>query len=121
MRTGIRLSQGEAVEIELPPDLEAALQEESRLSGMSVEKLITICVRVHFSNTGRLPPPEPRRSPYRKEDFPPGSMAEFLADHIGVLDSSELGPEAQRFLPLSERTGEKFAEILLEKHRQERQ
>jgi hypothetical protein len=105
------------VEIELPPDLEAALHEESRLSGVSVEKLIATCVRVHFSNTGRMPAPEPLQSPYKKEDFPPGSMAEFLPDYIGVLDSSELGPEAQRFLPLSERTGEKFAEILLEKHR----
>ena len=75
---------------------------------------------MHFSNTGRKPAPEPLQSPYRKEDFPPGSLAEQLAPYLGVLDSREWGPEAQEWLPLSENTGEKFARILMEKHRQGR-
>ena len=106
------------MKIQLPADLEAELQEESRLSGVSVEKLITICVAEHFAKVRRVSP-YPAPAPfYKKEDFPPGSLAEALADHIGVLDSGELGPEAQEWLPLSENTGEKFAEILLRKHRE---
>lgn len=106
------------MEIHLPPDLEAELQEEARLSGFPVEKLITICVAEHFAKVRRvsaptLPPPR-----YKPEDFTPGSLAERLADYIGILDSSELGPEAQEWLPFSENTGEKFAKILLAKHRQ---
>lgn len=105
------------MEIHLPPDLEAELQEEARLSGSSVEKLITICVAEHFAKVRRVSAPQLPPPRHKPEDFPPGSLAESLADFIGVFDSRELGPEAQKWLPLSENTGEKFAKMLLEKHR----
>ncbi|HEX2077128.1 MAG TPA: hypothetical protein VHG08_05450 [Longimicrobium sp.] len=108
------------MEIKLPPDLEAELEEEARLSGYSVEKLIIICVAEHFAKVRRVSAPSVPPPHYKPEDFPPGSMGEFLAPFIGVIDSSELGPEAQKWLPLSENTGEKFTEILLEKQRQGR-
>jgi hypothetical protein len=106
------------MEIKLPPDIEAGLAEEARRCGCSMEKLILIAVRVYLSGRDALPPPPPLQSPYKPEDFPPGSLAERLAPYIGVLDSRELGPEAQEWLPLSENTGEKFARILIRKHRE---
>ena len=108
------------MEIEFPPDLQAELDEESRLSEMPVEKLVIISVAEHFASSRRLPQGEPLKSPYRKEDFPPGSLAERLAPYIGVLDSREFGPDVQDLLPLSENTGEKFAKLLMEKHRKRR-
>jgi hypothetical protein len=108
------------MEIHLPPDLEAELEEEARLSGFTVEKLITICVAEHFAKVRRVSAPQPPPPHYKPEDFPPGSLAERIAEYIGVLDSSELGPEAQKWLPLSENTGEKFGKMLLEKHRKGR-
>lgn len=44
-----------------------------------------------------------------------GSLAEAIAEFIGVLDSGEYVPGGAH---LSERTGERFAELLLEKRRQ---
>lgn len=88
-----------------------------RRKGCSVEKLILIALRVYRSGRDVLPPAPPLQSPYKPEDVPPGSLAKRRAPYIGVLDSSELGPEAQEWLPSSENTGEKFAKILLEKHR----
>jgi hypothetical protein len=49
--------------------------------------------------------------------YPPGSLAEALADFIGVLDSGEYVPGGAQ---MSERTGEKFAEGLVEQRKQGR-
>jgi hypothetical protein len=62
---------------------------------------------------------EERDDPVTEKPTPAevGTLAEALADFIGVLDSSEIVPGGAQ---LSERTGERFAEILLEKRKQGR-
>lgn len=46
---------------------------------------------------------------------PPASMAEFLEGYVGVFDSREWTPGGAR---LSERTGEQFTDILVQKRRE---
>src|SRR5262245_61069644 len=97
--------------ITLTPDLEQALIEEARKRGTTPELLALDCLRARF-----LPPSQPR-DPAAEQ----GSLADFLADHIGVLSSSEHVPGGAR---LSEEPGKKFAEGLLNSkspHEEERQ
>lgn len=86
--------------IQLGPDLEQALAAEARRRGTTPDLLV---------------------NEYLRERFVPGSvqtsgngaknLADFLADHIGVLSSSENTPGGAC---MSEDTGKKFTSILVE-------
>jgi hypothetical protein len=93
------------VTITLTPDLERALAEAAQRQGITPEMLAREFLRERL-----LPAGEP--VPEQLESM---TLAESLADFIGVLDSGEYVPGGAH---LSERTGERFAELLLEKRRQ---
>ena len=87
------------MEIELPADIEQALAEAAKKRGISPESLALEYLHEYFLGS--------RPSAPDKEE--PANMGDFLADHIGVLDSSEFvsGPS-----DLSEDTGRRFTEGL---------
>jgi hypothetical protein len=68
--------------IVLPPDLERALAQEARKRGITPELLALDCLRARF-----LPPAQPVIVLAEH-----GSLADFLADHIGVLSDSKIAP-----------------------------
>lgn len=86
--------------ITLPPELETAVAERAKRSGTTPELLALDSLRREF-----LPPVPPESE---------GTMADFFAGYIGVIDSGEIVPGGAN---MSEDTGRKFKEILLEKHR----
>lgn len=89
------------------PDIEIALTEEARKRGTTPELLALDCLRAHF-----VPPPGSGNTASEHE-----SLADFLADHIGVLSSAEQVPGGAG---MSEDCGKKFAEGLLRKREQGR-
>jgi hypothetical protein len=88
------------VTITLPPDVEAELVKEAEKQGTTPELLAVDCLRNRFA-------PAPEAGADEK-----GSLFDFLSGYIGTVDGSR---EA-----LSERTGERFTEGMLEKHRRRR-
>jgi len=90
--------------INLTPDVERALTSEATRRGTSVESLVLDCLRSQFVEKQALLPQN-------------GSLADFLADMIGVIDSGERVPGGAR---MSENTGKKFAEGMLQKKQQGR-
>ena len=93
--------------ITLTPDIENALAEEARKQGTTPELLALDCLRERFA-------PSPVTGPSAAEQ---GTLADFLADHLGVLASGELVSGGAR---LSEDTGKKFAAGLAQKRQQGR-
>lgn len=85
--------------ITVPPDLESALTEQARKKGKAPEDLALDTLRERF------PPVTP---PTDTTD----TLADYLADHIGVLGSSELIPGGA---DMSSDCGRKFADALTEK------
>ena len=86
--------------ITLTPDLEEALSEEAQRQGTSPETLALDGLRRLYLP---IPPAEGE------------TAGEFLKDFIGVLHSSEYVPGGAG---LSERTGEAFTNLLLQKRRE---
>lgn len=97
----------EQINITLPPDLGNALTEAAERQGTTPERLALDCLRERFVTQKEIPSLEGERA----------SLADFLADHIGVLSSSEHVPGGAR---MSEDTGRKFAAGLLAKRQQKR-
>jgi hypothetical protein len=93
------------MELHLPLDIEHALIEQARRLGTTPEQLALEGLRRQFVHPG--PTADPATAP--------GTLAEFPADFIGVLHSGEYEPGGAR---LSERTGESFTRIVVEKRQQ---
>ena len=90
-----------------PTDIESALADEARRQGTTPELLALDCLRQRFV----LAPADSR--PEGDQE----SLADFLADHIGVLNSAEQIPGGAQ---MSEDTGKKFAAGMLRKRQQGR-
>jgi hypothetical protein len=95
------------VTITLTPDLERALAEAAQRQGTTPEMLAQEFLRERLM-PAREPVPEPVGS---------GTLADSLADFIGVLSSSEF---VEGGAQLSERTGERFAAGLAARREQGR-
>jgi hypothetical protein len=95
------------VTIVLTPDVEQALADEAREKGTTLDSLANSYLRgcLSLREAAAEPSAEPR------------NLAEFLADHIGVLSSVRDGVSNG---DLSERTGEQFTALLLAREEQER-
>ena len=94
------------VTITLPPELEKAVTEQAQRQGTTPELLTLDKLR------GALLPVAPQAA-----DVAGLTMADFFAGYVGGLHSSEYVPGGAQ---LSQDTGKKFKELLLERHRQER-
>lgn len=86
--------------ITLSPELEAALAKEAERLGKTPEELADETLRARL-----------RPDSLPDHEYPPGTtLADLFAGRIGLIHGSG---EA-----LSENTGEKFAEYVVDKHRQ---
>ena len=94
------LDRNELMTITLTPEIERALAEAARTQGAPAELLALDCLRERFVSTAT------------SSENNCGSLADFLADHIGVLSSSEIVPGGAQ---MSENSGSKFARGLQEK------
>ena len=94
------------IKITLTPDLERALSEQARKQGTSPENLALDSLRERFLLSAPQVAGEGQ-----------GSLADFLANHIGVLSSSEHVPGGAR---MSEKSGDKFVKGLVKKRREGR-
>ena len=94
------------IKITLTPDLERALSEQARKQGTSPENLALDSLRERFLLSAPQVAGEGQ-----------GSLTDFLANHIGVLSSSEHVPGGAR---MSENSGNKFAKGLVKKRREGR-
>jgi len=91
------------VTITLPPELEQVITEQAQRQGTTPELLALDKLRASFLPTA---PGEP---------LPEGAtMADYLADFIGCIDSRKIVPGGAN---LSIDSGKKFTELLLERHR----
>lgn len=95
------------MEITLTPEIESALAEQARQQGVSPQQLALDSLRRQFV--------APSQSTHKATLH--GTLADFLADSIGVLRSSETVPGGAR---MSEAKGKSFAEGLLKKRQQGR-
>lgn len=93
--------------ITLTPEIESALAKEACKQGTTVEVLALDYLRARFV------PAEDGETAAQ----PQGTLADFLADHIGVLASSEYVPGGAR---MSEASGKKFAAAMIQKRQQGR-
>ena len=91
--------------ITLPPALELAITQEAQRQGTTLEILALDKLTSSFLSALPAPPDD--------NHFEGESLADFLGDFIGCLDSGEFVPGGAR---MSENTGEKFAEGMLAKH-----
>ncbi|HEY0017658.1 MAG TPA: hypothetical protein VGC13_15205 [Longimicrobium sp.] len=91
--------------LDLPPGWEQTLGEEARRKGTTPESLVLAVVGQHLI----APAQQEREAP------PPGSLAELLEGYAGAFDSRDFVPGGAR---LSERTSERFTDILVEKREQ---
>ncbi len=90
------------LKLQLTPDLETALAEQARQRGTTLELLALESLRERFVAPDAPP-------------VPAQSLADFLGEHLGALQSSEVVPGGAR---MSEETSKKFAAGLLRQHRQ---
>ena len=90
------------ITITLPAELEKAVIQRASKQGTTPELVALDGLREHF-----LVDPEP--------PIAEGTMADFLGDFIGCFDSREVVPGGAN---LSENTGRKFKELMLEKYRE---
>ena len=94
------------ISVTLTPELEYAIRGRANQQGTEPELLVFDSLR------GLFLIPEPLEPAVEGE-----TMADFLKDFIGCVDSSEKYPEGSR---MSEETGRKLTEILVEKHKQDK-
>ncbi len=93
------------INIILPPDLEQAVTHQAQRQGTSPELYLLNDLRQRYLAQESPAPPSQEAQ----------SMAEYLGDFVGCIDSREVFPEGSH---LSEDSGRKFAELLAEKRRQ---
>ncbi|MCW3051582.1 MAG: hypothetical protein JWN14_752 [Chthonomonadales bacterium] len=89
--------------ITLTPELEKAMTEQARLQGTTLEMLAIDKLNAYFL------PSLPAENTSEGE-----TMADFLKDFIGCIDSREVVPGGAN---ISEYSGRKLGEILIKKHR----
>ena len=94
----------EPMTITLTPDIENALVEQAKEHGTTPEQLALESLRERFVE------PCEEGAPTSGAE----TLADYLADHIGVIHSSEHIPGGAR---MSEDTGKKFAEGMIEKRK----
>lgn len=92
--------------IELTPDLERALAKAAERRGTTPQVLALALLSEQLLDADTVGPAAPG-----------ATMADFLADHIGVLDSSEY---ISGMSDLSEETGRKFTAALLKRQQEGR-
>lgn len=95
------------MKITLTPDLERALTTQAHQQGTTPERLALEYLRERFL-------PSVATESAAEEQ---GTLADFLANYIGVLSSSEHVPGGAR---MSENSGKKFAVGLVKKRRESR-
>ena len=88
------------VTIVLPPDLEKSITERALQNGTTPELIALEALQHEFA-------------PEAAQVSTVGTLADFLGDFIGCLDSGEVVPGGAR---MSEQIGEKFAAGVAEKH-----
>ena len=93
------------VTITLPPELGETVTERAQRNGTTPELFLLDDLRRRYLPPKQLVPPVVEGP----------TMADFLKDYIGCVDSSETYPEGSH---LSEDTGRKFAQLIVEKHKQ---
>ena len=94
----------ERMTITLTPDIENALVDQASKQGTTPEQLALESLRERFvASVDEGNPTDGAKT-----------LADYLADHIGVIHSSEHVPGGAR---MSEDTGKKFAEGMVEKRR----
>lgn len=89
--------------LKIPSSLQQAIDEVARSQGTTVESLAAEVLRERFTPADGAPVGENGA----------GTLADLLAEHIGVLDSGELVPGGAR---MSERRKD-YADMLLRDHR----
>jgi hypothetical protein len=82
------------ITITLPPEVEEPLEQEAREKGTTPELLAVDCLRNRFS-----------RQPSSEAADESESLFDFLSGYVGTISGTSE--------PLSERSGQRFAEILL--------
>jgi hypothetical protein len=97
----------EYMKIMLTPDLEHALAEQANKQGTTPKRGALDYLRERFL------PPDTTEGKIEEQ----GTLADFLANHIGVLSSSEYVPGGAH---MSENRGSKFTAGLVEKRRKGR-
>ncbi len=90
--------------ITLPPELEHALSEQARAQGTTPELLALDSLRERFTNTAVSEPAQTNQT-----------MAEYWADFIGCLHSSDFVPGGAQ---MSTDSGRKFAQGMVSKREQ---
>lgn len=90
--------------ITLPPELEHALLEQARAQGTTPELLALDSLRERFTNAAISEP-----TPYHQ------TMADYWADFIGCLHSSDFVPGGAQ---MSTDSGRKFAQGMADKREQ---
>jgi predicted transcriptional regulator len=95
------------VTIELSPDLQQALDDAAREQGTTPQTLAAEWLRERLFPT----------SSQAYAATGPRNLAERLAGYVGVLDSGEHFPGGAQ---MSERTGEQFTDILVQRREQGR-
>lgn len=101
------MSREDALTITLTPEIEHALTEEAHRLGTTPEQLALQSLRERFV--------APRRNKIPEQGE--GTLPDFLAGYIGVLDSGEHVPGGAR---MSENVAKRFTEILTEKRQRRR-
>ena len=91
------------MEIALPPDLERTLTAQAHRQGTTPERLVLTSLRETLTPIEGEPAAEH------------STLADFLGEHIGVLQSSEHVSGGAR---MSEHTGDKFAKGMLRKRKE---
>jgi hypothetical protein len=91
--------------IVVSPEVERALAERAQSEGTTPDLLADSYLSERLFPSGSKVPAQPR------------NLAEYLADHIGVLSSVKDGASTG---DLSEGTGEQYRRILLEREAQRR-
>lgn len=92
--------------ITLTPELEQALEQRARQQGTTPEVLAIDSLTKTYLPRAAFPTEEGE------------TLANYWADYIGTIDSTEFVPGGAN---LSEDTGRKFAELMVEKYRKGRQ
>ncbi len=90
--------------IVLTPDIERRLAEQARKLGTTPEQLALASLRERFGSTAAHDTPAET----------PGTLADFLQGHIGVIHSSEHVPGGAH---MSKESSRKYAAGLLRQHR----
>ena len=95
--------------ITLPPELESAVTKQAQDKGTTPELFLLDDLLKRYA------PVTPPETPADTEPIEGETMADFFADYIGVLNSSEFIPGGAQ---MSQNTGRKFGEGMVKKRQE---